>query len=418
MRNFVLRLIDLLDERSKTISRVGVMLIFVLGVGYSIMLGDTIRFADERDYMEIARNIVEHGEFSRKQGTPTAYRPPLYPLLLASLASLKVPVVGMRIVNFLLLGLSALLLSKITLAAGQRIAAALIPFVVLGYPLFLYTAGTLYPQTFSGFLLCLFFYFLCHPQQTTARMCAAGVSFGLSILAVALHLLLLPVLLLWSLATRAIHIRRMLMICLIAALVTLPWLGRNYVTFDTFPLFGTNSGVNLLLGNSRNTTPNSGVRVDISEFQADASGFDELGRNKFYTEKAVENFIGDPSKYVILYFRKVLNWFNVNPNLATSDQQNWIQVAVLAISYFVFIVVVLLRLWYSGRKPLTLFEGLSLAFYISAAAAYAVFFTRIRFRVPFDLLLVGSVAHALSILAIEIFRPRASRSQESVSHKR
>ena len=192
--------------------------------------------------------------------------------------------------------------------------------------------------------------------------------------------------------------------CLLAALTTLPWLGRNYLAFDSFPLFGTNSGVNLLVGNSENTTPNSGLRADISELRAQTGGLTELERNDFYMDRAVENLRGDPSRYALLYFGKLLNWFNVNPNLATSGQGNRAQVVVLAASYAVLIALVLLRLWHSGRKPLTALESLSLLLYISAAAAYAIFFTRIRFRVPFDLVLVFAAAQAAGILATAVLR--------------
>ena len=165
-----------------------------------------------------------------------------------------------------------------------------------------------------------------------------------------------------------------------------------------FPLFGTNSGNVLLLGNSENTTRNSGIRVDISDYKSRARSLNEIDRNRFFTERAIENILSDPSRSATLYIGKFLNWFNVDPNLATRDQQSRLQVVVLTASYTALIGFLLLRLWYTRKRGLSDSEALSLLFYVSAAAAYAVFFTRIRFRVPFDLLLVLPVSYVIQLM--------------------
>src|SRR5690606_39213830 len=118
-----------------------------------------------------------------------------------------------------------------------------------------------------------------------------------------------------------------------------------------------------------------------------------------------------PAKYIALYPKKVLNWFNVNPGLATVGQQKQAQVVLLTVSYAVLLGFVGLRLWQTRWKPLEPHESLALLLYIAAAMIYAIFFTRVRFRVPFDLLLLVPAAQAASELIKKYVYPGKEKSQ-------
>ena len=408
MKALFLQLINAIEPHSKSIFTLGISLLLLVGIAYSLMLGDALRFSDERDYLRLATNLANAGEYALTEGQPTAYRPPGYPILLAALLSIGIPIQGMRIANFLMLVTATVLLSRMAQDQTQRPAAAVLPYVVIAYPLFVYTAGALYPQMLAALLLTTFLFTISRPIGTATKNIVAGLVFGLLLLTLPLYLLLLPAFLLWVIVRRPIRIRDGLLICLIAGVTTLPWLARNYVTFDVFPLFGTNSGNVLLLGNSENTTPNSGIQADISSYRDQARDLDEVERNRFFTERAIDNILNRPGRSATLYMGKFLNWFNVNPNLATTDEQHWLQIFVLAASYAMLIGLLLLRLWYTRKWPLSDTEALSLLLYLAAAAAYAIFFTRIRFRVPFDLLLVLPVSSAIRLAVAEIAAKRST----------
>lgn len=409
MNGFVSGFVHTLETRATLLARLGAALIVLVGVGYSLLLGDALRYADERHYMQIAGNLLNDGEFAVTPGEPTAYRPPLYPMLLAAFGGPHAPTVALRVLNFVLLALSALAISSLASAAGRPAAAAGAPFVVLAYPLLTYTAGTFYPQTLAGFLLCAFVWLLAGPRLSRRRNVAAGAVLGLLILTVPLCLLLVPVLILWSAVARRPGVSQMLLVCAIAGLVTTPWLARNYAVFGEFPVLGTNAGSNLLLGNSENTTPNSGVQADISRYREQARGLDEVERNRYLMRAAVDYMLANPGRSAALYTGKLANWFNVNPNLATSGQQNAAQIVVLAVSYGALLALVVLRLGLARRHPMRPEEALTLLLYVAAAAAYALFFTRIRFRVPFDLLLVLPACHAVGILVTDTLSKAIAR---------
>ncbi len=49
------------------------------------MTGTRPAIRDERDYQQLALNLMEYGEFSFEPGRPTSSRPPLYPGIMAGL---------------------------------------------------------------------------------------------------------------------------------------------------------------------------------------------------------------------------------------------------------------------------------------------------------------------------------------------
>jgi hypothetical protein len=61
----------------------------------------------------------------------------------------------------------------------------------------------------------------------------------------------------------------------------------------------------------------------------------------------------------------------------------------MLLGYGVLFGLLVVRLALVRRIPLSALEVLLLALYLGAGLAYAVYFTRIRFRLPFDWLLIA-----------------------------
>ncbi len=47
------------------------------GLGYSLYLGDAVRYFDERMYLDMGRNLAELSIFSKDGVHPTSVRPPM-----------------------------------------------------------------------------------------------------------------------------------------------------------------------------------------------------------------------------------------------------------------------------------------------------------------------------------------------------
>jgi 4-amino-4-deoxy-L-arabinose transferase-like glycosyltransferase len=264
---------------------------------------------------------------------------------------------------------------------------------------FFYTAGTIYPQTLALFLFLLVIAMFTRREIQDRHYLAGGLLLGFLILTVPTFAFTLFVFLGWFLVQP--RLRRPLGICLAAGgalLIVGLWTVRNTIAFSTFFFVSSNSGENLLLGNSENTRPNAGTNVDISAYYEQTLGMDEIERDAFYRAQAVE-YIGEhPARAARLYGLKVLNYFNFRNELITRSEGSALRDLLVLFTYGPLLLVVITRLALIPRFQATRFEILLVVLYGLSALVGAVFFTRIRFRLPFDSLLVMLAAVFLAQL--------------------
>jgi 4-amino-4-deoxy-L-arabinose transferase-like glycosyltransferase len=238
----------------------------VLGFGLSLLYAlavspGEILAGDAGQYHALAQGIANGDGYStlasivRGDPLPTAQHPPLFPLLLAGLDVLGVTsMTGHRVVLCLAAAASVVLIGLLgRRAAGPRagiVAAAVGAF----YPSFVVLPGVamaevIYVPLVAGALL-VGYAAIDRPAISTAAL--AGALAGLATL-VRPEALLLLVLLAFVLVLR-MPARRLAgpAAALLAGLAVLtPWLARNWVQFDTFPLLSTNGGLTAMVANCR-----------------------------------------------------------------------------------------------------------------------------------------------------------------------
>ncbi len=377
-------------------------LLMLVAIGYALSLGERLRFPDEHDYTAIASNLAAGRGFSLDGERPTAYRPPVYAMLVLAAQAFPRPVTAARLFNVLAYGVALGLVYR--LAARERGPgagiAAMLPAAV--YPVLLYTAGTLYPQTLAAVLLLTVTALHGAPSPMTDRRAIVhGLLCGLLILMVPAFIFLPALLAAWIVFEgrwRWHAIRHAIVIGLATACLLLPWQVRNARVFGRFVFVSTNGGINLLLGNSPATTASSGVRVNLETWQAEARELDEVARDRFYRGAAIDWVRENPRQAAALYVRKLLHHFHFRNRLHTASEQSSGRDLVMALGYGLLLGLVLLRLAVASRCPLTRTEGFILILYLANAAFAALFFTRIRFRVPLDWLLTIPAGNALTLL--------------------
>lgn len=361
----------------------------LIGIGYSLYLGETLVFWDETEYVAIAQSLVDKGEFSFN--SDRAFRPPLFPALLAVGVGLGLPVQALRIGNFLLLLGSTWLLAGVVSRAHGRAAGAVAALWTLGYPVLLYVAATLYPQMLGAFLLLALIRLVMDAgPREHARWALAGVTFGLLVLTIPTFLPSLAVFVTWLLVRhRRAFAAPSLIVCLCAFAVVGSWTIRNWIVLDRFVPVATNSGINLLYGNSENTTAGAGVTTDISRYLADAQMLGEIERDHFYRDAALTWVRENPGRAFGLYLAKLAHFFAPVEDLATKGAGGGSRMLLLGCSYVLLLAGLVFRLASWRRIPLHASDYLLLALYLANAAVLALFFTRIRFRLPLDLLVIG-----------------------------
>ncbi len=183
--------------------------------------------------------------------------------------------------------------------------------------------------------------------------------------------------------------------------VVAPWTLRNCIEFHAFIPVSANAGENLLLGNSENVHPLAGANTDISPYQREARGLDEVQRDRLFRERAKEWILENPRSAFTLYAGKVINYFNYRNKLVTKSEASRAKDFVLLVTYYPLLLISLLRLGAARRMGLTPAELLWYSLYFGNALLSAVFFTRIRFRIPYDFLLLGIAAVFLGFCAVD-----------------
>jgi 4-amino-4-deoxy-L-arabinose transferase-like glycosyltransferase len=376
-------------------------LVLVIGIAYSLHIGNQLRFVDESDYVKLATNLIERQSFTLDGVHPTAYRPVGYPAVLALFVWAGLDVVQMRIFNFVLLAGCIPLLYSIVRRIYGNLAGVIASLFVSLYPVLFYTCGVLVPQALNTFLLLLTLRLLLTEEwQTHSKYLIAGIAWGIQILTSPSFIFVLVLFMAWPIWTlRSARSLTLAVVFLLGTVfVILPWTARNYHVFGKFALISTNSGWNLLLGNNELTGPTTGANIVPPDYEKLQKGLDEVQRDSLYSRMALDFIMNNKMQSVKMYFLKFANYFISTDELATSSELGRFRWYVLQFTYGPLLLLLLVRLLMVRSFALQPPEMLMLAIYVGSALFFSIYFTRIRFRVPYDLLLIGLDAIFLSFL--------------------
>jgi 4-amino-4-deoxy-L-arabinose transferase-like glycosyltransferase len=405
--------VQFLDRNARHYLTILFSLILVTGVAYSYFLGATLRFPDEKDYYSLATNLVTRHLYSFDGLKPTAFRPPGYPFLLAASMAVSTKMLVLRMVNFLALALTALVLYSLMKRYTSRLAGLISATLIFFYPVLFYSAGTLYPQTIGGLLFLLVIFLIAPQEAGPGPYAAGGLIFGVLILMVPVFLLNVPIIALtpWLRKQKRKVITAVIFFVVAFCGVGL-WTVRNYLVLHHFVLLDSHSGITFYYGNSEEATPTSYRNPE--KYQAETERLDEVSRDRFYRAKAFEWIFNNKLAAIRLYVLKVINYFNFRVDLQTKSESSAGKDLLMLITYGTLLLLMVARLVWYHKFPLTPFEKYLVIFYISNAFLMAVFLIRIRLRLPYDLLLLGIVgsfiAQFLSFWTHQ-FQGRKSRSQ-------
>jgi 4-amino-4-deoxy-L-arabinose transferase-like glycosyltransferase len=391
-----------LDARAPRIALAAVVVSLVIAGGYALVLGDSLRYLDEQVYVQLTRSMAAGLGYSADGTQPTAYRPPGYPFLLLPVHWVTGgSVLAMRFVGVLALAGCVWLSYRLGRRIGSPAVGAVAAVVMACYPLSIYTATALYPQIPALFLLLAHIEFGLRATEAggrrLGRVLASGLAGGLLAVTVpsfAVSVFIVVVWLGWR--NRRAAWRMAAVILVVVAVFPGLWCVRNAVSLHAFVPVSTNDGINLLLGNSEHTTAGSGTSVDISRYDQEARNrrLDEIGINKFFSESAVGWITTNPGDAAVLYAKKVANNFAYSSEMATTGQGNRTADVLLALTYYPLLALAVWRLIAARRRPLTGEEKLAAGLIVLNLLLLAVFFTRLRFRVPLDGLTILLAASA------------------------
>ncbi len=372
------------------------ILIVLVGILYSFYLGNILRFWDEHEYYDLAKNLATKHIYSLDGEHPSAFRPPVYPFLLSLLISLGASISSLRILNFIILGLSIYLLYLIVKNQSSKFAGLISALLAVCYPVLFYSASIFVSELLGIFLFLLILLLLFSTERvTTKSYILIGFLYGFLLHTVPSFIFSLFIIILWLLfSQREKKIKAVFAIVLPVLLIITIWAVRNYAAFNSFVFVSTHGGRAFYHGNFEGATANPVSRTDYFIPPGDYTGLNEAQVDRYYRSKAIKYILEHKTRTIKFYFLKVLNYFNFH-NKLSSDEESYVDKykdIVMLLTYGPLLLLFLIRLLSFRRFKLSEFELLLITLYLSSAFFLAIFHTRIRFRLPFDFLLIAIVA--------------------------
>jgi hypothetical protein len=382
-------------DRIRTLHYLGLALVLLAALVLDLYSGDSMRYQDELDYEQVARAILHQHQFTAADGSPTMDRPPGYPAAIALAYSIVERPLAVKIENALVLVLAVLTLGGLARRmANEASAESLVPYLVLAYPLVLYAAMVLYPQVLGCLLLSIVIWLLTGERLRLRDVLLAGLCYGVLILVIPYFTLLLPLVCLFILlrngSLKRMSIAPAIVMFVVSLAVVAPWTIRNYEVFHVLVPVSANNGKNLFIGNSPITTPTSGRTADVMPLcKGVHPGMTEYNFDTTMRNCAIEWITHNPGDAARLYVGKVIGYFNYRNEIATPGEgaawRDWVVFA----TYYPLLLLSVVRLALARRYPLHRAEVLIYLLYFLNAFASAIFFPRLRFRIPFDFLLIA-----------------------------
>jgi len=367
--------------------------------------GQALRFPDEVAYLDLARHLVAGEGYVNDAFMPSAYRPPGYPFWLAPWVLVPGSVLLMKLLNVALMGAALWFMHELVRRQSPKVAW-LAGAGGLAYPVWTFTVSTLYPQPlFMTLLMGMVWLLAKQDERVSPRACVLmGGLAGLAVLAVPAFLPLSAVLGWHLFQTRRLQGRPglpgLIHLGLGMALVIAPWTLRNWLVMGAWIPVSTNGGINLAMGNNDMAGANTGTSLPISYFQAMLPPYvSEPEEDRIFVHFALGWMSAHPVHAAWLYVQKWLNFFNFQANLVTEQGHSIIKDVVMAVSYYPMLAIVAVRCLWCRDVPLSRLERFFGLMYLCTSLWMALFFTRIRFRLPFDALLMTWALISVGVVA-------------------
>ena len=391
-------ILSFLDRHQNRVIHLTALFFLVAGLGYSLYLGNEIRFPDEKQYFKIAQNLAAGNGFSINGIDPTAIFPPVYPLFLALFIKLGAPIFLLRYLNFIALALSVYIIRSILRQEKAQSGSALSAILLAGYGVLFYTAGTLYTQTLYTLTLLCIVRLVIVRDFDYQKAILLGLLSALLIMIHPTGVFIPPLVVIWLFFPRNYHIiKKGTVAALIAVACISIWSYRNYKTFDRFIPITSHGGDTLYIGNNPNTSLSAWYNYIYDDYYIEANKLPEIEQNRYYLQKTMEFWTDHTGDAVKLYFVKLLDYFNFRNNLFIPSEFSKLREVIMFATYYPLLICLILRLLVAVKIPLSRTESLLVSIYLVSALFHSLFLPRIRFRLPYDAVLITHIGIILSL---------------------
>ncbi len=343
--------------------------------------------SDSGQYHEIASNLA-HGDgfastFPQLSVHATAFRPPVYPLLLGALYRVTGPsIVAGKLLN-VMIGLAVVVLAtRLVLHTVNRTAGWVAGALLAVYPPLIANDVNLLTEPVSLLVLVL----LATEVAGRSRWWLLGLETGVLVLtrpSAQLFVLVVAVFLL-----QRVGLRRTLAFGALVVVCTMPWLARNHVQVHTWTMY-TSNGFNVAAMYSR-PAQDSHSFIDPTQDprfqQFRFSQFDETAWDGEMTRVGLDGIRANPRYVAFNVGRNAAAELELWPALNTpAEQDDGRNMTVRLVGLPLFFVITGLGCWglLRGRRIVAVrFLGVSGVYFVLASL---ILVAPPRLRAPFDL---------------------------------
>jgi 4-amino-4-deoxy-L-arabinose transferase-like glycosyltransferase len=395
---------DLLPSRQ---SRSLIIFILIVILALALRLGAIYVLGDFRppwleDWEKIAHSLVDNGTFELdpislygpNPSGATAFIPPLYPGLIASMMMLfgSSALPALRILQalistagvFLMYPLGQILFKDRRLSFMAMLGAALFPPLIAG-------VVEINPGSLEVFFLelTILLALMFTRRKTRLGWLFVGVSLGIGALLRTTILIITPAIILHAFLnaqTKRLNaaLQTAGLVLFGAIIIISPWTLRNYLEFNEFIPVSTNGGINFWIGNNPQATgefihPNNLNR----EFVDSTQNFSESERDSFFYRQGLLFIRNNPSEFIRLLGQKTTYFFWSRPNIGGSYSRQ----EAIGVGRTLFIVAngLLLPFWIIGfliglpkwRQFITIYGAILGIFLLNI-----LFFVGTRYKTP------------------------------------
>ena len=376
------------------------ILFFLITFSILIRIPIILLFGDrslENEWGLLVDNLITHGTLALLDLdgflVPNLWMPPLYAyyLYLLSFFSLDNQ-------NYILLILSTqILLSSISVYIFYKINKNFFSEKLSLYssmffsifPLYLYASSQISSASLAIFLIVFFYYFFLKitKKNNFLYILLFSITAGLLILTRREFIVIIIITSMYLFLFFKKPAKDILLILLISTLTVSPYLIRNYIAFDKI-IIHSGFGYNLWKGNNPSSRVEGFAQSEansllpatfnnIDEFNNMKLKLENIPKDKFYrinqdkifVKEAAKNIKGDPTRYLILYLKKIFSYIFFDLNSTQPNYYNpshYLPILLIAITSSIGIFL-------SNKKSYHLnYLILIYAFYITVIPIFAV----------------------------------------------
>jgi hypothetical protein len=388
-------------------------LALAIGLGAVVMVLTGIHntaYVDAEDYIAAAQSLLQHGVYPDSLKFPL-FRPPLYPLILASVwYILPGSVVAIKVIQIFLNGVTAWLIFKIAYTLTRnKLQAAIAGMVFAVNPMFLYIASGIQTESIHTFLVTLPLYLMVKMIMESRidwmQTVVIGIFFGLASLcrptALGVGLVMMAVFFVLMLRVKG-SLAASGAMAAVMFLTILPWTFYILKTRGEFFLITDAGGFNLWQGNNPNWIPifrgdfknaededawhkkiEQEIPDQIAEWEQtrNYSALSMQQRSDLWTKRALEREEQDPAAFAQLLLLKLYILWKPATNANAYSMGKTILSAATVIPIYLFGLwgFFKLRAGERTRKVTWLF----LAIAVSMTLVHVAILSEIRYRLPY-----------------------------------